>query len=506
MSSAPSGPRAGTHSASITRSTVWNFAGVAAPVPVALLAIPALIAGLGAERFGILTIAWALMGYFGVFDLGLSRATTKYLAEACHHGDDGAARQLFWTSAVAHLALGVAGGLILLLAAAPLERLLSIPPGLRGETRMALYLLALSVPIVVLTSVTRGLLEALHRFDLVNAVKVPASMITYLGPLAAMAFTDRLPAVIAVILAGRAAVLIIYTLMCFKTLPAIRGVARPRMRTLRSLIALGGWMTVGTLLTPVLVSVDRFVIGSAVSVAAVAIYAAPYEVVTKLWMFSASLLGVLFPRFAILTGDWPGIRSLYRSALIALVLTTTSAAALIIVFSPEFFNAWLGSEMAHEGVAVARWLAVGVLINVIAQVPYTTLQATGHADLTAKLQVLELPLYCVAAAIAASYWGVTGVAIAWAARAAVDAALMFGAVSRRLGELHDSGALATASLVTTGSAVFILWCWHGVPLVTHALVPKALLAAASVAIFTWLASWSLDVRVADAARLLRGST
>ena len=496
-------PGARTWGASITRNTAWNFAGVAAPVPVALLAIPALIAGLGVERFGILTIGWALMGYFGVFDLGMSRATTKYLAEACHDGDDAAARQLFWSSAAAHLALGSLGGLILFLAARPLESTLTVDPSLRGETRMALYLLAVSVPIVVLTSVTRGLLEALHRFDLVNVVKVPASMITYLGPLVAMAFTERLPPVIAVILVARAAVLVIYLVMCFAALPAIRTVAAPSYSTLRMLLALGGWLTVGTLLTPVLVSIDRFVIGSAVSAAAVTTYAAPYEVVTKLWMFSGSLLGVLFPHFAIVSSEPAALRTLYRSALSSLVLSTTSAAALIIVFSPEFFHAWLGGELAAEGVAIARWLTVGVLINVIAQVPYTTLQATGHADVTGRLQLLQLPVYCVAAWLAASSWGVTGVAIVWASRAAVDAVLMFAAATHRLAGLHDAGASGTAAFVTAGSALFILWCWHGVPLLGDALVVKGLVAAVSVGIFAWLASRSLDIRVADAARLLR---
>src|SRR4051812_19796013 len=106
-----------TTPSSITRSTIWNFIGIASPIPVALVAIPTLIAGLGQERFGLLTIAWALMGYFGVLDFGLSRATTTYIARACHDHDDEKTRELFWSSATAHLALGMAGGLILFVAA-----------------------------------------------------------------------------------------------------------------------------------------------------------------------------------------------------------------------------------------------------------------------------------------------------------------------------------------------------------------------------------------------------
>ena len=41
---------------------------------VALATIPALVRRLGTDRFGILTIGWAVLGYFSLFDLGLGRA------------------------------------------------------------------------------------------------------------------------------------------------------------------------------------------------------------------------------------------------------------------------------------------------------------------------------------------------------------------------------------------------------------------------------------------------
>ena len=48
---------------------------------VALVAIPILVDGLGTARFGILTLAWMVVGYFSLFDLGLGRALTKLTAK-----------------------------------------------------------------------------------------------------------------------------------------------------------------------------------------------------------------------------------------------------------------------------------------------------------------------------------------------------------------------------------------------------------------------------------------
>src|SRR5256885_16689772 len=65
----------------LARNAVWNLLSLTAPMLVALGAIPALIRTLGADRFGILTLAWMLIGYCSLFDLGLGRALTKLVSE-----------------------------------------------------------------------------------------------------------------------------------------------------------------------------------------------------------------------------------------------------------------------------------------------------------------------------------------------------------------------------------------------------------------------------------------
>ena len=65
----------------LARNTVYNLFGHISPLFVALVAIPYLIDGMGTERFGVLTMAWVAVGYFSLFDMGIGRATTKFVAE-----------------------------------------------------------------------------------------------------------------------------------------------------------------------------------------------------------------------------------------------------------------------------------------------------------------------------------------------------------------------------------------------------------------------------------------
>jgi O-antigen/teichoic acid export membrane protein len=419
---------------SIARSTYWNFLGFALPLAVALFAIPILIKGLGADRFGILMIAWMIMGYFALFDFGMGRATTKFLAEYLERNERCRVPALVWSSIFVHIALGLLGGGALALLVPWLTgEFFNIPSALAAEVAAAFYLLALSVPVVVCATCFRGILEALHRFDLFNAVKIPSSLFNYLGAVALVYITNNLAALVGLIVIGRIIALLALVLLCIRAAPGLWSKTSFNAAVLRQLTGFGGWVTVSSLVTPLIGLMDRFIIGAFLSMSAVAYYATPYEVVTKLWIFPASLLSVMFPVFSALSvRAGAEIRELSIRATNYLVLAVSPIVAILVCFPGELLDLWIGADFAIQSAPVARWLAVGVFINVLAQVPFAGLQGIGKADVPAKLQLIQLPFYAAVMAYLASVMGIVGVAIAWTLRAIVDMGLLSAAAARLL--------------------------------------------------------------------------
>src|SRR5467141_3336376 len=90
----------------LARNTIWNLLGQLLPMAVAVVAIPPLVRALGLARFGVLSMAWIVIGYFSLFDLGIGRALTKLVADKLGADEEHAVPPLAWTSLVLMFILG----------------------------------------------------------------------------------------------------------------------------------------------------------------------------------------------------------------------------------------------------------------------------------------------------------------------------------------------------------------------------------------------------------------
>jgi O-antigen/teichoic acid export membrane protein len=418
----------------VGRSAALNLAGHALPLLVGLVTIPFIMRRLGLDAFGILSLAWALLGYLGLFDFGLGRATTNAFARDLSQGREHALTRLFWTSLKLSLVLGLlASGLLALLGEWLVGQALKLPAALTGDARATFLILAISLPAVLASTMLRGVLEACSRFDLIAAIRIPASASLFLLPAVALSLDGDLPRIAILLACSNVVWFAAYLFACFRAMPRLRAVQPVDGAIVRLLVAYGGWVTAGNALGPLIVYLDRFLIGALISTAAVAFYAAPYEIVTRLWIFPASLVSALFPLFSVgSAGRLPPreIDTLYARSITYLVLSVGALAVLLIVFADPLLRIWLGPSVAAEAAWALRILAGGVLVNSLAHVPYSLIQALGRPDLVAKLYVVELIAYIGVAWVFIERWGITGAAAAWSLRALADAVVLFAIAAR----------------------------------------------------------------------------
>src|SRR4051812_31306288 len=99
---------------SLAKSSLWNLAGFGLPLLAALVAVPAIINRLGAERFGILAIAWAIIGTASLLDLGIGRSLTRVVAKIRSTPQVAELPSMVFTSVALLGALALVAALVLL--------------------------------------------------------------------------------------------------------------------------------------------------------------------------------------------------------------------------------------------------------------------------------------------------------------------------------------------------------------------------------------------------------
>lgn len=407
----------------IKTNIAWNFLGGILPLLVGVIVFPLIISAYGIERFGLLAIAWSLVGYFSLFDMGLSRALTQVVSEKLSKdADEVEIVELVYTAFRIMFLLGVFGGVFLWLITPWLvTHALSVTVQIEPETIRAFTVLAISIPFVVHTSALRGVMDALHLFKQANLIRLVLGIGTFLGPYLSSFYGPSLEyAAYSLILVRLLGWLMHYVVV--KRTPLLKNKTSSfRPSLLRPLFAFGGWMTISNIIGPLMVYLDRFVIAAMLGTASVAFYVAPYEVITKLWVVPAAISGVLYPLFA---KDWQinpkATASILNKGMVYVLMILYPAILIASVFAEEWLNFWLGKEFAVNGASLVPWLAAGVLINSMAQILFAKVQGAGRADWTAKLHLAEAIPYWLFLWIALENFGIKGAAMAWFFRVTID--------------------------------------------------------------------------------------
>ncbi len=469
---------------SLRRDTLYNLGGSIAPVLVSLVTVPAYLRLIGDARYGVLAIVWLFLGYFGLFDPGITRAASYHIARL-HKAEEAKQREsVFWTALLVNLGFGLAGGIILYLAARPIfMSAFKMPEVMRSEVMASLPWLAAAVPLAIVTGVLGGALQARERFGTFNAINVANAALSQLVPLAvAYWHGPDLAWLIPAMLMTRIAGVIPTFVALASALPLGLGGGFDSSK-MRSLFSYGGWITITNVLTPVLSTMDRMLIGSLLSAEAVAFYTVPFNMVSRMSVLPGALATSLFPKLSRSSAE--DSAQLASEAVAALAAVTTPMIVLAAAVFPVFMRIWVGRGFAEHAAPIGVILLVGIWINGLAYVPYGHLQAKGRPDIVAKFHAIEVIPFLGILWLGLHSLGLIGAAYAWTLRTTVDALLLFivGGSIPRWRRLLPGGLIVVLAAVLSPTLVVsarmlaetvlmivaTVWSWNLSPIIRAAI-------------------------------------
>ena len=138
---------------------------------------------------------------------------------------------------------------------------------------------------------------------------------------------------------------------------------------------------------------------------------------------------------------------------------------------------------------VLQLLTIGILINALARVPFTLIQGVGRPDITAKLHLIELPVYLVSIWFLLRGYALEGAAIAWVLRASLDAIVLF-VVAHKFLPIRKDRSVLLALVILLSLVALATICFF------NSLMDRAGIACITLVLFL-LVSWFFVLEKAD---------
>ena len=466
---------------SIAKNTIYNLLGYGIPVIFALIIIPFLVRGLGVERFGILNLAWIVIGYFSFFDFGIGRGLTKIIAEKIGSNNLDQIPGVFWTSLFLMLIVSLIATIISFFFIPTLVDLFNISKNMHQEAIGTFYLLSFSIPIVATTAGLRGVLEAYQKFRTINIMRSILGIFTFLGPLIVLIKTNSLFWIVFFLIIIRIIIWAIYLLNCLRYNRNLKKEFKLDFTAIKPVLNFSIWITIANIAGPVIIYSDRFLIGLLISAKAVAYYATPYEIVTKLLIIPGALTGVLFPVFSASFLNQPQTsKKILTRGIKFIFLFIFPIVLLFVFFSYEGMMVWLGEEFAKKSAFILQCLSIGVLMNCLSSITDNFFQGIGKPRIPTLIILSELPFYLLAMWYAIEKTGIYGAALTFMLMATINCAVLYILANKIVGIKFNTKFDAFL--------FFFLLITLIIPFLTDILALKIIFAIGLIIFFVFLAT------------------
>ncbi len=415
-----------TEAGVFAKNVSLTLVGKIVPILITIISIPILLSELGVSRFGLLMIIMMFIGYFGLLDLGIPRAIIHFMAKNKNQSDFNLLDFIHTCFSVLVLISSVSGILIYLASPMLMIDVLKMDVEFVDEAILSLRIIAITLPILILSGVYRGILESVQDFRILNLYQIIFGSLNYGLPILVVWVEPTLTGVVVAMLATR----IVNTYFLFKSSKGHITGLDVQFKIVQSMIQplfrYTGWLSLSNILIPILSYADRFLIAFVLTLDDVTYYSTPMEITTRFGLITFSLVIVAFPTLSQAHVDnREKAMRMYQMMMKSLMIVGFFISINVILLSETLIRIWLGQPFVEPMVDILRILMIALFVNTLAQTPSTYLQSAGRPDIVAKINMALIASTILILYVLIQYVGTEGAAWARLLYHVFDAVLLY---------------------------------------------------------------------------------
>ena len=401
------------------KNLIANYFGQGWAALISLAFIPVYIHYLGVEGYGLIGIFMLLQAAFVIVDSGLSSAITREVAR-CKAGEPASAsfpsffRKFEWLYAGLALLFAVLVGIATTWISENWVRAEQLP---LNTVKESIVWMAGIVGLLVLESLYRAVLVGSQRQGLLNVFLVIFSTMRALGAIAVLTWFS----------AGVVGYFIWQGVVSLISIVVMAITARRQMRLLpHSSVHPPGYMkaiwhfSLGTLTTTVLAvlltQTDKLLLSKLLPLEAFGYYSLATTAAAAIYQFVKPITQAYYPRYAELVsaGKMDELAITYHRSAQLCAIATLPITVLLVFFGDQLLFAWTGNAIvAHHTSPLLIWLALGMLLNGLMNMPYMLQLAYGWSRFAAWSNAVAVILLLPSILWIVPEYGALGAAVCW---------------------------------------------------------------------------------------------
>jgi O-antigen/teichoic acid export membrane protein len=408
----------------VVKGSIWTLAGQMLPMFASLATTPIVIRLLGSENYGVLLLVGLIPNYFSFADFGMGMASTKFASEEYARGDFEAEARAVRSAAVIAFVCSCLFALPIAVFAWLIITQLNVPENLQWQAAWGLRMACGTFVVSILSNVVNTPQLSRLRMDLNAAINAASKVAASVGTVIVLYAGGGILGAAAFALVVATLGFVAHILVSGHLLRDFFGISLDR-RIIRPMLRFGFGLSIAGIAAIFLINLEKLLVTRLISVQSLAYYSIAYTFANMAAMFSWAMVQSLIPAFSQLsTPDRQDqFNALFSRSIKLSIIWLLPTLMLLFVIARPFFTIWAGPDFGQESPGPFYILLAGLLFNIVAYVPYSSLVASGRTGLIAKIHSAELIPYAICAALLISYFGIIGAALAWSLRVIFDSAI-----------------------------------------------------------------------------------
>jgi len=390
-----------------------NYLRVIVGIAVMFFLIPFMVSRLGVDTFGLWSLIFAVVGLFGLLDLGFATAAMKYVAELTAKGDHAQRNEVLATLLVVYSALGAVCLALVALLAGPASGWFDLSPDQARPFTLALWLIGTVVAINFPASLVKAILIGSGRMHLVNGIEL---VITLLNATLIVILLEAGFGLIGVAIATATTMLLgplVMLPLAIRLTPALSASPRLFSRSrVRELLGFSVYFFIANVAMLIILRIDPVVIKAFLTLGAVAVYAVAAKIAEYTYLLNKQFSNALMPLVSQSkgAGDTDTVRRILVDGTRFLLAIAVPFIALLFFYADAIVIRWMGREFA-DAVPLLRLLLLAVLFSSVQLNAANVLGMTGEHRFVAFAMGGSALLNLILSIILIQTFGLTGVAL-----------------------------------------------------------------------------------------------